>query len=110
MVRGSDRRRPLQGRENRSSEVRRHAHALLRDLRTDRRRSAETGIPARARCGAGRMSEAPFRINVRLPEPLRDGGLEIVAIDTPVRALSELLLLLESRLPGFSATNDELFN
>jgi len=56
------------------------------------------------------MIEAPFRINVRLPEPLRDGGLEIVAIDTPVRALSELLLLLESRLPGFSATNDELFN
>jgi molybdopterin converting factor small subunit len=52
----------------------------------------------------------PFRINVRLPAPLRDGGLEIVAIETPVRALGELLAVLESRLPDFSATNDELFN
>ena len=56
------------------------------------------------------MSEAPFRISVRLPEPLRDRGVEIVEIDTPVRALGELLTILESRLPGFSATNDELFN
>lgn len=56
------------------------------------------------------MSKAPFRINVRLPEPLRDRGVEIVTIDTPVRALGELLTLLESRLPDFSATNDELFN
>ena len=56
------------------------------------------------------MSKAPFRINVRLPEPLRDGGVEIVAIETPVRRLGELLTILESRLPGFSAANDELFN
>jgi sulfur carrier protein ThiS len=56
------------------------------------------------------MSEAPFRISVRLPEPLRHQGVDMIAIDTPVRALGDLLAVLESRLPDFSASNDELFS
>jgi sulfur carrier protein ThiS len=56
------------------------------------------------------MSDAPFRINVRLPEPLRHEGVDLIAIETPVTRLGELLMLLESRLPDFSASNDELFN
>jgi sulfur carrier protein ThiS len=56
------------------------------------------------------MSQAPFRINVRLPEPLRHHGIDMIAIDTPVRALGDLLTVLESRIPDFSAANNELFN
>jgi sulfur carrier protein ThiS len=56
------------------------------------------------------MSEAPFRIDVRLPEPLRHGGLAMIAIETPVGGLAELLQILESRIPDFSAGHDELFN
>jgi sulfur carrier protein ThiS len=50
-----------------------------------------------------------FGVTVRLPEPLRHGGVDAIVVDTPVANLRELGLALESRLEGFSAS-DELFN
>lgn len=54
-------------------------------------------------------SEPGFSIVVRLPEPLRHDGVESLVVDTPVANLRELGRHLESRLEGFSAS-DELFN
>jgi sulfur carrier protein ThiS len=61
------------------------------------------------------MNQAPapansaFAVTVRLPEPLRRDGVDAIVVDTPVANLRELGLHLESRLEGFSAS-DELFN
>jgi molybdopterin converting factor small subunit len=51
-----------------------------------------------------------FQLTVRLPEPLRQGREETIVINEPVSTLGELVRLLERRIEGFSAANDELFN
>ncbi|HVR44051.1 MAG TPA: MoaD/ThiS family protein [Thermoanaerobaculia bacterium] len=50
-----------------------------------------------------------FHLTVRLPEPLRNGGDGMIAVDEPVASLGELAPLLERRIEGFRA-DDELYN
>jgi sulfur carrier protein ThiS len=49
-------------------------------------------------------------ITVRLPEPLRDGGGELLTITEPVASLGDLIDVLERRVPSFATERDELFN
>jgi molybdopterin converting factor small subunit len=49
-------------------------------------------------------------ITVRLPEPLRDGGGELLTITEPVESLGDLIDVLERRVPSFTTERDELFN
>ncbi len=47
---------------------------------------------------------------VRLPEPLRGECGPTLVVEEPVGTLGELIVILEERLPGFKAQNDELYN
>ena len=50
-----------------------------------------------------------FELIVRLPEPLRRGGVNAIVVDTPVSNLRELRRTLASRIDGF-ASEDVLYN
>jgi molybdopterin converting factor small subunit len=49
-------------------------------------------------------------ITVRLPEPLRDGGGELITVSEAVATLGDLITVLEHRFPSFTTDRDELFN
>ncbi|MBW3671876.1 MAG: MoaD/ThiS family protein [Acidobacteria bacterium] len=57
-----------------------------------------------------RPAPEPFRILVRLPEPLRSESGATVEVTTPVARLGELIDLLEEQITGFATANDELYN
>src|SRR5207244_9203565 len=97
VVRRSDRRRTVQGGEDRPPRVRRHALALLRDLQAHRRRT-----PA-ARVARGAGGRAGLMITVRLPESLRDGRGSVVTMNAA--SLDDIIGGLE-----LAGERDELYN